>query len=122
MTNSNILGPITNTDNNLNEAVDDRIQKANDAWDNIRNSVITENNVNKKLRLMIFESLITSILLYSLHIIPMSKTNISKLRRFYSKCIRVIFRNKLQRKLQTKIFKIREDNISTIESKLNTID
>ena len=122
MTNSNILGPITNTDNNLNEAVDDRIQKANDAWDNIRNSVITENNVNKKLRLMIFESLITSILLYSLHIIPMSKTNISKLRRFYSKCIRVISRNKLQRKLRTKIFRIREDNISTIESKLNTID
>ena len=79
-----------NTNNNLKEAVGDRVQKANYAWRNIRNSVITDKNVNKELRLMLFESLITSILLYSLHIIHMNKTNISKLQRFYSKCIRVI--------------------------------
>ena len=63
---SKILGHIANANNNLNEAVDERIQKANDAWNNIRNSVITDKNINKKLRLMLCESLITSILLYSL--------------------------------------------------------
>merc|ERR1712112_154893 len=46
---SKILGHITNTTNNLNEAVDDRIQKANAAWHNIRNSVITDKSVNKKI-------------------------------------------------------------------------
>ena len=44
---SKILGHIMNTTNNLNEAVDDRIQKANAAWRNIRNSVITDKAVNK---------------------------------------------------------------------------
>ena len=87
---SKILGHIMNTTNNLNEAVEDRIQKAKAAWRYIRNSIITNKNISKKLRLMLFDSLITSILLYSLHIIPMNKTNISKLQRFYSKCIRVI--------------------------------
>ena len=109
-----------NTTNNLNEAVDDRIQKANAAWHNIRNSVITDKSVNKKLRLMLFESLITSILLYSLHIIPTNKTNISKLQRFYSKCIRVISEGTYKENCKkTSNQKIREENnISTIESKL----
>ena len=42
MEDSKILGHITNTSNNLNEAVDDRLQKVNAAWGNIRNIVITD--------------------------------------------------------------------------------
>ena len=67
-----------NTNNNLNEAVEDRLKKANAAWNNIRNSVITDEEISKKLRFMLFESLITSILLYSLHIIPMGKNKYIK--------------------------------------------
>ena len=35
-----------NTNNNLNEAVDDRLKKANDAFRKIRKSAITNKNIN----------------------------------------------------------------------------
>ena len=46
-----ILGHIMNTNNNLNEAVGDRIQKDKAAWHNIRNSFITDRTINKNFEL-----------------------------------------------------------------------
>lgn len=70
---------------------------------------------------MLSESIISSILLYSLHIISLGKNNISKLQRFYTECIRIIAGcNYKENYKQENIQKIREGNIIlTAESKLN---
>ena len=46
------------------------------------NGIITNKLIDDALRLMLFDSLIGSILLYSLHIIPSDSANIKQLQSF----------------------------------------
>ena len=55
-----------------------------------KRELIGETGIDTKLRLMLFDSLITSIILFSLHIIPICNNSINKLQQFHSKCARII--------------------------------
>ena len=48
-----------NTNGNLNESVGDRLKKENAARGKIRNISLTNKNINRKLRITLFESLIS---------------------------------------------------------------
>ena len=81
---------MTSRDNLNDEAVTSRIIKAGHAWGKIRTGIITEKDINARLRISLIDSLIGSILLYRLQIIPDTQRNIHQLQSFYSKCIRLI--------------------------------
>jgi len=106
--------------NNTNEAIQDRLSKGNTAWRNIKNSYIPNKTLDTKLRLQLYDTLIGSILLYSLHVIPLNVSNLTKMQSFYSKCIRIapegtFYENEKKIKNQ----EIRnKHNIPTMESKL----
>ena len=85
-----ILGHIMSTSNNLNDAITDRLKKANVAWNLTRKHLLGITDININLRILLFESLVTSILTYSLHILPISKNYSRKLQQFHSKCTRLI--------------------------------
>jgi len=72
-TSSKLLGRITNN-NNLNETINERINKANFDCGTLRNENIVPKDINAKLRLRLFDSLIGIIRIYSLHIIPLRKS------------------------------------------------
>ena len=106
--------------NNINNAITDRIQKSNKAWKLLKGKLLGKTAINIKLGLMLCGSLITSILLYSLHIIPICNSSINKLQQFHSKCTRII----TQGCYQSDNPQVRNDiirqkyNIPTIKSKL----
>ena len=106
--------------NNINNSIEDRIQKSNKAWEMIKGELLGKNSVNIKLRLMLSESLISSILLYSLHIIPICPSSTNKLQQFHSKCTRIITKWYYQSdNPQIRNGVIRQKyNITTIESRL----
>ena len=89
-TKAKVLGHIMDDTNNINNAITDRIQKCNKAWELIKGKPIGGTGINIKLRLMLFGSLITGIPLYSLHIIPICNGSINKLQQLHSKCARII--------------------------------
>ena len=89
-TKSKILGRMMTADNHNAIAVQDRLCKAKNAWAKLRRSFITNADIHIKYRLIIFHSIIGSILLYSLHIAELNKTNFSTMQSYYSKCIREI--------------------------------
>ena len=86
----------------------------------LRSKLLSQQSINIKLRLMLFESLISSNLLYSLHIIPICANSIIKIQQFHSKCTRII----TQGYCQSDNPQVRNDiirqkyNIATIESRL----
>ena len=121
VTTAKILGHVINTNESMDEAIKDRLKKAKNAWHAIKNKYITNKEINTKLRLQLFDSLIGSILLYSLHIIQLNKTSISKIQSFYSKCVRTIsegYYHENNIKINNKTIRIKH-NIPTIESKLH---
>ena len=65
-----------NTHDNLIDAIDDRVNQAKAAWGKIRNSFIKNKNIDGELRIVLFASLIASILLRFIHIGPIKKTYI----------------------------------------------
>ena len=75
-TKSKILGHIMNTDNNMNEAIQDRLLKSNNARVGIKNPYIANKEIDTRLRLTLYDTIIGSILLYSMHITPLNKNNI----------------------------------------------
>ena len=102
-----------------NKAVEDRIKQAKTAWISLR-TLIANNSVDKNLKIMLFDSLISSMILYGLNTLNV-KTQIGKLQKFYSGCIRYIIYGKYEDKQEKMVnnTKIREDlNIPTIESRL----
>ena len=86
---SKIIGRKMNTQDNVSEAIDDSLNKEIAARSKIRKIVITNKYIGGKLRILLSESLISTILLYRLHSVPISKTNLSKLQRLLPKCMRV---------------------------------
>ena len=74
----------------MSGTIDGRIQKANNARGEIRRTFIDDRNIGTTLRIQLVDALIGSILLYSLQIIPLNITNISKLQSCYPKCTRII--------------------------------
>ena len=120
VTTAKILGHIINTNESMDEAIKDRLKKAKNAWYAIKNKYITNKEINTKLRLQLFDSLIGSILLYSLHIIQLNKTNINKIQSFYSKCVRAIsegYYHENTININNKTIRAKH-NIPTLESKL----
>ena len=77
------------SENDPIDEIYDGIQKANDAWETFRGELPCGDGINVKLRLMLFDELITSILLYGLRIIPINKGSINKSQQFHKKCIRI---------------------------------
>ena len=75
--------------NNIYNAIDDRVRKSNTSCEMLKGELLGKQSVNIKLRLTLSESLISSILLYSLNIIPISPNGIKKLQQFHSKCTRI---------------------------------
>ena len=68
-----VLGRIMDSTNNVNNAINDRLQKPNAAQEILKRKLLGGLKISTKLRLMLFGPLIFSILLYSLHIIPICK-------------------------------------------------
>ena len=95
-------------------------KKSNTAWEMIKGKLLGKQSINIKLRLMLLESLISSILLYSLHIVPICPNSINKLQQLHSKCTRII----TQGYYQSDNPQVRNDiirqkyNIATVESRL----
>ena len=85
-------GRIATPKNGLSGAIRDRILKANAAWVMIKGKLLVAYGVNTKLRIMIFGPLVSSILLYLLHIDAMGRSSIDKLQKFRSECARTIAR------------------------------
>ena len=85
-----ILGYIMDGGNKTRETTDDRIKNENAEWDKVRNTSITNTNIDIKLRLQVFDALVGSVLLHSLCAIPIiNSNNLSKLQICYPKCIRI---------------------------------
>ena len=86
----------------------------------LKGKLLGKQIINAKLRLILFESPISSIFLYSLHIIPICPNSINKLQQFHSKCTRII----TQGYYQSDNLQVRNDitrqkyNIATIERRL----
>ena len=59
--------------NNFNNAINDRLRKSNTALGILEGELLGELGINIKIRLMSTGALISSILLYSFHIVPISK-------------------------------------------------
>ena len=74
-----------------------------------------------KLKIILLHALVGSVLLYSLHLFPLTQTQIKRTQTFYSKCIRFLtqepYTNLTQKPVTDK--QIRNTyNIPSIESKL----
>jgi len=69
-------------DKKINKAVDDRIRKEREAWITLRRTLISNNNIDKKLKICLFDSLIGSILLYGLSQCEINPTQIKKCNHF----------------------------------------
>ena len=67
-----ILGQIMTTGANVNEEISDRLIKENATWGKVRRRIPGNVDVDVKLRLTLFASIITSNLLYRLRVIPIS--------------------------------------------------
>ena len=80
---------IMTANDNINDAVTDRLQESSRAWALRKKKLVGKEDLNTKLRIQ-FESLITSILLYIQHI-QVSETSAGELRCFRSKCAGLIF-------------------------------
>ena len=87
--------------NNINDAINNRLVKANTEWIQIRNMIPGGEDVDVKLRLMLFESLVTAEMLYRLHVVPITGTYLDKLQQFGSKCTRLISHCPYKRRKQT---------------------
>ena len=74
VTHGKILGQITEPDKKVNKAIEDRIKKARGAWISLRRTLIANNNIGKKLKLILFQSLIGSILRYGLTTLEINST------------------------------------------------
>ena len=70
-----ILGHIATGNKSTSETIDGRVKKAKFARRGIRNTRITHREIDTNLRLQLFVAIIGSILLYSLHIILINKTD-----------------------------------------------
>ena len=71
------------TKENITNTSDDRLKKAKAAWAFIKKSFITYLKINTKLRINYYNALITTILLYSIHIRPINETSIRKIQSFH---------------------------------------
>ena len=56
----------------------------------IRGAFLSKSDISTQLLIDPFRSLIMSLLLYILHIVPISDRQNDRRRKFYSKCIRII--------------------------------
>ena len=81
---------MTTAANNLTTATNDRLQKAKNTWAKLRKTFITDTSRPIKCRLIISHAIVGSILLYSLHLLMLNKTDYSTIQSFYSECIRGI--------------------------------
>ena len=66
-----ITGRIMTSDNNIIGEINGRIQKANVAWEVVKNRILIQPNIHVKLRIAPPHSPILTILLYGRHIIPL---------------------------------------------------
>ena len=82
-------------DKKMNKAVDDRIRKARAAWVILRKTLIANNEIDKGLKVNLFDSLIGSILLYGICLGEL-KTNTDKIQPFYSSCIRYLIHGRYE--------------------------
>lgn len=57
---------------------------------NNEQKLITSKNINNNIKIRIFNAIILSILLYGIHIIPLTDNSINKIQSFYLKCLRYI--------------------------------
>ena len=83
--NSKILGHQMSADRKMDKAVEDRLNKSKAAWHMIKNSYIFRDDIKPSVRIIILNSLIGTIMLYGLHVIPLKATLITKIQSFYSK-------------------------------------
>ena len=119
-TKANVIGHIMDSTNNSNNAINDRLRKSTISRKLLKGKIPWELGINTKLRLILFDSLISIVLLYSLHIVPICKTSIIKLQQFHSKCTRI----RTHGYCQSDNPQVRNDiirqrfNIHTVESKL----
>ena len=79
-----ILGHMMEPDKKMNIAVSEGIRKAKIAWQITRNKINKYTDSDNKLKIILLDSLVGSVLLYSLHIIPLHHTLTEKLQTFYS--------------------------------------
>ena len=103
-----------------NDEINDRIQKANAARGAIKGKSLGVYGINPAIRIMLFYALVTSILLYGLHIIPIRKGSMDTIQQFYSKCARIIIQgyyNSENAQIRNGIIR-QKYNITTIGSKL----
>ena len=82
------------TENDITDAINDRIHKAKNARNTIRNIFITNHKIDTKLTLNYYNALITAILLYSTHIHPISDTALKELQSPHSHFIRYMTHGK----------------------------
>ena len=121
-----LLGHMMSADNKMDTAVTDRIQKATQSWAAIKKNKILHKDVNSKLKIRLYNSLIQTVLLYSLQIIPLNAKNTNKLQKFQSKIIRNILNknynlNQPNEKLPTNTEISQNYNIPTIQSTLEKL-
>ena len=83
--NSKMPGNPAKPDNCFDICTNGRLKKEKQSSAQLRRTFIT--NMNIKHIISIFHCVICSILLYGLYRFSLSKTRISKLQSFYSKCI-----------------------------------
>ena len=87
-----MIGHIVTTEANITDTIDDRLHKANAAWQSIRKSFITNLNIDTSLGLNYYEALITTVLIYSIHLRPINETA-AKIQPLRPYCIKYIIIN-----------------------------
>ena len=78
------------TNTKSNKAVEDRLALARQAWKKLKNTLIKNDKIDPKLKLLLFDSLVGSVLLYGLTTIKINKTKMAQIQSFYSGCLRFL--------------------------------
>ena len=106
---------------NLQKAVNENIRKAKCAWHASRNKIKKYMEADPQLKLILLQSLVQSVLLYSLSLLPLKAAQVDQLQIFYSKCIRFLLEKRyseLDGKPKSNYVLRDTHNIPTIDSKL----
>ena len=118
-----ILGHMMTADSKMNEAVDDRLNKAKGAWEMMNKKLLVNKSIKPNIKIRLFNALILRILLYGLQILPLKTKQLDKMQSFYSKCIRYIVNESYDHKNPHVKLKTNQEinkihNLSTIQSLL----
>ena len=118
-----ILGHLMTADSKMDQAVNDRLNKAKYAWILINKKIIFNKQLDSYLKIRLYKAFIASILYYGLQILPLNKNLTNKLQNFQAKCIRYIVNENYNYKEPNRKLKTNNEinnlyNIASVESTL----